>query len=115
MAAEQGHSYAQCNLGLSYSNGLGVKKDNNEAYRWYKAAADQGNACGIFNIGVCYQNGEVVKQDYKEAYYWYLIAYLSGYTDAEQNIYLIENILTNQQKQEVQKRVKEWVRTHSKE
>lgn len=48
-------------------------------------------------------NGEVVKQDYKEAYYWYLIAYLSGYTDAEQNIYLIENILTNQQKQEVQR------------
>ena len=69
----------------------------------------------FFQYRVCYQNGEVVKQDYKEAYYWYLIAYLSGYTYAEQNIYLIENILTDQQKQEVQKRVNDWFKTHPKE
>jgi hypothetical protein len=40
---------------------------------------------------------------------------LNGYTDAEQNIYLIENILTDQQKQEVQERVNEWFKTHPKE
>ena len=114
-AAEQGHADAQYNLGVCYLNGQGVKQNYNEAFRWYKAAAEQGDACGFFNIGVCYQNGEVVKQDYKEAYYWYLIAYLNGYTYAEQNIYLIENILTDQQKQEVQKRVNDWVKTHPKE
>ena len=69
----------------------------------------------VYSISGCAQNGEVVKQDYKEAYYWYLISYRNGYTDAEQDVKRIEDILTYQQKQEVQKRVNEWFKTHPKE
>ena len=41
--AEQGHRDAQLNLGNMYSLGLGVPKDNVQAYRWYTLAAGQGN------------------------------------------------------------------------
>lgn len=34
---------AQYALGLVYANGDGVKKNNEEAARWYRLAADQGN------------------------------------------------------------------------
>ena len=66
-------------------------------------------------LACLYENGDRVKQDFKGAYYWYLISYLNGYTDAEQYIKKIENILTYQQKQEVQDRVNEWFKTHPKE
>ena len=41
-AAEQGHAGAQCNLGVMYENGQGVKQDHAEAVRWYRKAAEQG-------------------------------------------------------------------------
>ena len=113
--AEQGYAIAQYHLGLCYYNGEGAKQDYNEAFRWFKAAAEQGYAPAQYNVGVCYSNGEGVSQNYKEAYYWYLISYRNGYTDAEQYVTRIKNILTDQQKQEVQDRVNEWFRTHPEE
>lgn len=41
-AAEQGHSEAQNNLGLLYSQGNGVPQDPVEAVKWYRKAAEQG-------------------------------------------------------------------------
>ena len=41
-AAEQGHAYAQYNLGLSYADGDGVEQDKAEAAKWYGKAAEQG-------------------------------------------------------------------------
>ena len=63
----------------------------------------------------CYEYGNGVLQNYKEAYYWYLLSYRNGYPDAEQEVKRIENKLTDQQKQEVQKRVNDWFKTHPKE
>ena len=44
LAADQGHAYAQNNLGAMYANGDGVPEDDAEAVRWYRLAADQGDA-----------------------------------------------------------------------
>ena len=41
-AAEQGHVYAQYNLGVSYAKGDGLSQDVSEAARWYGKAAEQG-------------------------------------------------------------------------
>ncbi len=43
LLAEQGHAQAQVNLGIIYSQGRGVPKDNVQAYRWYTLAAGQGD------------------------------------------------------------------------
>ena len=42
LAAEQGHSGAQRNLGLMYRNGEGVLENDAEAYAWLNIAAAQG-------------------------------------------------------------------------
>jgi hypothetical protein len=49
-AANQNNYQAQINLGLCYEKGLGVKKNMQEAGRWYKKAADQGSLWGIKNL-----------------------------------------------------------------
>ena len=41
LAADQGHAGAQQNLGVTYSDGRGVSKNDTEAVRWYRLAADQ--------------------------------------------------------------------------
>ena len=42
MAAAQGESKAQCNLGVMYLDGLGVEQDLNEAMRWFLKAKAHG-------------------------------------------------------------------------
>jgi len=49
LAAEQGFSEAQNNLGTSYGAGIGVPQNNTEAYAWFSVAADQGNDAAAAN------------------------------------------------------------------
>jgi TPR repeat protein len=44
LAAEQGHSAAQCNMGFMFHRGEGVAQDRAEAIRWCRLAAKQGDA-----------------------------------------------------------------------
>ena len=43
LLAEQGHTEAQMNLGIMYSQGQGVPKNDVQAYGWYILAGGQGN------------------------------------------------------------------------
>lgn len=49
LAAEQGHSKAQFNLGVMYDNGEGVLEDYVQAYAWYNLSAAQGNEMASLN------------------------------------------------------------------
>ncbi len=40
-AVEQGYALAQHNLGSMYANGLGVRQNNVQAYKWATLAASQ--------------------------------------------------------------------------
>ena len=42
-AAEQGHAFAQYDLGFMYANGIDVPTDNAKAMEWLRKAADQGH------------------------------------------------------------------------
>ena len=46
-AARGGHTQAQHYLGLIYYKGLGVTKDNIEAYKWFDLAAANGDKVGV--------------------------------------------------------------------
>jgi TPR repeat protein len=52
LAAEQGQSDAQYNLGLKYAKGQGVIQDYKEAVRLFGLAAAQGNAQGRANLAL---------------------------------------------------------------
>ncbi|MNL84781.1 Localization factor PodJL [compost metagenome] len=43
LAAEQGLTEAECNLGVMYLRGLGVAQDYAKAARWYERAAAKGD------------------------------------------------------------------------
>lgn len=42
-SAEQGHHKAQYAMGILYQHGLGVKKNNTDAYMWFELAAQQSH------------------------------------------------------------------------
>lgn len=67
----QNNAYAQMKIGHMYTNELGVKKDYEEALRWYQKSAAQGYSGGQLSIGFAYELGRGVKRDYKEALSWY--------------------------------------------
>jgi TPR repeat protein len=69
--AKQGQAIAQYHLGLLYSNGQGVPKDDAQARQWYEKAANQGHADAQVNLGSLYDYGRGVPQDFKMAVRWY--------------------------------------------
>ena len=83
VAADQGDSFAQSNLGLMYANGQGVTQDYKEAVRFYRLSADQGNADAQFYLGFMYEVGQGVTQDYVRAHMWLNISASSGDKNAK--------------------------------
>ena len=77
---------AQTVLGLMYSSGLRVARDDAEAVRWYRLAAEQGNATAQTALGDMYSSGRGVAQDDAEAVRWYRLAAEQGDADAQYNL-----------------------------
>jgi len=51
--AEQGDPRAQLQVGYQYANGEGLRRNYEEAVRWYRKAAEQGNAVAQTNLAGC--------------------------------------------------------------
>ena len=84
--ADHGDSRAQSLLGLMYSNGQGVQRNEAEAIKWYRRAADRGDADAQAKIGDMYFEGREVAQDYSEAGRWYQFAADHGNAAAQYNL-----------------------------
>lgn len=69
--AERGDAKAQILLGIAYSDGKGVAKDEREAVEWYRKAAEQGHANGQLLLGTAYSDGKGVSKDEREAVKWW--------------------------------------------
>ena len=118
-AAEQGHAAAQLSLGVMYDAVRGVPPDDVEALAWFLKAAEQGSAPAQYNLGVMYYNGEGVPQDDGEAYLWANLA--ATYADASDRDRFAEfrdlaaERLTPEQRNEGQKRAREFFAAHPPE
>ena len=86
--ALKGDAVAQAILGVCYSKGLGVLKDDVLAYRWYRLSAEQGYALGQFNLAIRYYNGEGVPRDFVQSVFWYQKAAMQGHADSQFNLAL---------------------------
>jgi hypothetical protein len=75
LAAAQGHSVAQCNLGVMFDHRQ-VDTPNRTArtVRLWQLAAAQGHSGAQFNLGVMYETGRGVARDLNEAARWYQLA-----------------------------------------
>ena len=70
-AADRGHAAAQTELGLLFTEGLGVAQDDGEAVRWYRQAAEQGFGWAQAHLGLMYAIGRGVARDDSQAVQWY--------------------------------------------
>lgn len=76
--AEKGNAIAQSDLGIMYTRGDGVEKDDVEAVKWFRKAAEQGLDNAQYNLGVMYYEGDGIPKDYAEAYAWLNLARAQG-------------------------------------
>jgi uncharacterized protein len=118
LAAEQGHAYAQDNLGGMYSLGQGVPQDYKEAVRWYRLAAEQGHAYSQQSLGGAYDIGQGVPQDYAQAHKWLnLAASRASAADLKQSAEArdaVAKLMTPTQIEAAQKLGHEWLAAFEK-
>ena len=76
--AEKGNSKAMLTIGRAYSNGAGVKENQELAYHWLKRAAESGDRDAAFYFGVMAQEGIIdeageiiIAPDWELALKWY--------------------------------------------
>ncbi len=84
--AQQGDSEAQCDLGLCYYNGEGVRQDYERAAYWWSKAAKQGHVDSMNNLGLCYDYGHGVEKSKAQAIYWYKKAAEHGSKESQDNL-----------------------------
>lgn len=81
--ADKGDAEAQYKLGTAYDDGLGVSKDQAEAFKWFRLAAEQGHAHSQFRVGDMYMSGEGVAKNEAEAVKWFRKAAEQGLPNAQ--------------------------------
>lgn len=78
-----GDSTAQFALGQLYQQGVGVKRDINEAIKYYNKSAAQQDLRAEYNLGRLYLAGENGAPDYQQAMGWLTDAAFKGSADAQ--------------------------------
>ena len=84
--AEKGDANAQNELGVRYYSGQGVKKNYNEALKWFTKAAAQEHPKAQYNLGVLCEKGEGVIENDKEAVKWFTKAAAQGFAKAQADL-----------------------------
>ncbi len=102
--AEQGDAPTQFNLGVLYAQGLGVKKDQILAVKWYQRAAAKGYTPAQFNLGEAYFTGTGVTADVRKAIHWWRTAAKHQHVKSQYNLgylYLFGNGVTKDREQAI--------------
>ena len=82
-AAAQGVAAAQNNLGLMYSQGLGVPRDFRRAAELWKRAAEEDYSLAQYNLALAYFSGKGVSRDERMAVVWFEKAARAGLPEAQ--------------------------------
>lgn len=102
-------SLAFFNVGLCYSEGLGVKKDANEAVSWYRKGAELGDSFAQFNLGQMLARRVEVPRDYIEAYKWFFISKFLGNDSSERWVVELINKISGDEYDDANFEIEEWV------
>jgi uncharacterized protein len=109
LAADQGSPEAQYDIGILFSFGYGVPRNDAEAVKWFQLAADQGNLNGQYALGNSYALGEGVPQNYIYAYMWLsLVAAVNSDIKAINSRDYVAAKMTPDQIAEAQRMAREW-------
>jgi TPR repeat protein len=83
IAANHGDSESQAELGLRYTQGVGVTRDYDYAVKWLRKAAERGNPKGKYALGVSYFEGLGVMKDEVEGIRLIHESAMHGYAPAQ--------------------------------
>jgi uncharacterized protein len=87
LAAANGNSGAEFDLGVLYGEGSGgLKKDRAQACQLFSKAADQGHVRAMHNAAYCYQTGTGVQKDLNAAVRYYTKAAEAGSARSQYNL-----------------------------
>lgn len=73
-AAQNGEEDAFNSVGYFFDHGIGVKKNVDHAFAWYRRAAMRGNLAGFINLAICYRNAGNLRR----AKFWFEKAHAQG-------------------------------------
>ena len=107
--AEQGDAQAQVSLGERYFDGLGVSRDYEQAFAWFRRAAEQGHPRAQDNVGLMLFLGRGTAQDHVEACKWLLLARDQGDPKATDSLARLSGKVTGDEMAEATRRAREWV------
>jgi TPR repeat protein len=97
LAAKQGYSAAQYNLGIMYLNGKGVPRNPQLAKDYFMKAADSRHRAACYELGMMYEEGRYVGRDLEEAYICYTLAAQGRHKEASQKRAQLSKMLTADQ------------------
>jgi localization factor PodJL len=86
LAAANGDSSAQFEVGARYAEGKGVPQNFKEAAKWYQRSADQGFAQAQYRLATLYERGLGLKPDRAQAAVFYERAAAQGNIKAMHNL-----------------------------
>ncbi|KAG0235131.1 hypothetical protein BGW42_005781 [Actinomortierella wolfii] len=81
--AKEGDIMAQSRLGEMYERGVGVERNDSEAFKWYLEAAKQGDVASQHKTGVYYSSGRGTDKNPMEAVSWFQKAANQGYSPSQ--------------------------------
>ncbi len=113
--AQKGNPLAQNAMGLLYSVGddkQGVRRDENEAARWFTKAAENGNVSAQSKLGSLYWSGRGVAKDDSRAYFWTVLARASGDDASKALAPFIAVRLTPAQRTAIEQEAERWLQQH---
>ncbi|NTJ41302.1 hemagglutinin [Agrobacterium larrymoorei] len=85
-AAAKGDRLALFEIGVRYTDGVGVAADRAEAAKWYKLSADRGLAVAQYRLGNMYEKANGVERNLPEAKRYYEMAARQGNAGAMHNL-----------------------------
>ena len=95
--AEQGDADAQTELGFRRSAGIGLRRDDSAAVRWWSSAAKNGIAAAQAGLGFMLFHGRGIPQDPVVAHMWLNIAAAIGGQVWRENRDFIEESLSDEE------------------
>ncbi|MGZ8190446.1 MAG: tetratricopeptide repeat protein [Methylococcaceae bacterium] len=81
--ADKGDSYAELQMGLHYTNGNGVPRDDKQAFNWFEKAANKNQIEAQYRLGMALLEGRGIEKNLKTAFYWIEQSALHGNAKAQ--------------------------------
>lgn len=84
--AESGDARGEFLLGTLHWQGIGMPKNDSEAFNWFNKSAKHGDKWAMYNLGYLFYYGQGVETNFSQAAYWWTKASDQGFAPAQNSL-----------------------------